>query len=532
MAPAKVDEDASPARKTPTPQQLDYYAAVANGTEHLAVSAVAGSSKTSSSVEAARSAGEDVGFVAFGKTIATELQERLGSAAQAMTLHSLGLRLLLKACTSMDGKPDPRKVTRHAEQLYPEFFREGTGKWAGRTFLKDEFEALPEVVAIMKQQTTGRQVEGWTRHIIRCCQRQGIELPSDPEEIMEAAQEVYRETLEDRTAVDFNDMVAMPVFLGLVKPQFRTLFVDEAQDLNAVQHALALGSGERFVVVGDPHQAIMGFAGADESSFDTLAGHLGALPAGCRQLPLTVSFRCPAAHGELARLLVPHFECREGAPDGVLADVPPSQLEKDAAPGDMVICRNNAPVVGLAYRLIQLGKPVMVRGRAIGDGLTSLVRKLKPLSVEELASKTRRWAERQIAKLQAQDADATSIQAVQDRAACLLHLAQSEDDIPSVLDLIDRLFSDASPDGKICLSSVHRSKGLESGRVWIYEPGLMAADGGQQALNLLYVALTRSKQELYLVDDTVHRKHATPEWVRRVAGGSRRRELTEETNDV
>jgi superfamily I DNA/RNA helicase len=79
------------------------------------------------------------------------------------------------------------------------------------------------------------------------------------------------------------------------------------------------------------------------------------------------------------------------------------------------------------------------------------------------------------------------------------------------------------PDDRIVLSSVHRAKGLEAERVWIYEPGIMPG-------NLLYVALTRSKSELYLVDHQVRRKTAFVDplaWVRHAAGGGNRFDLTE-----
>src|SRR5262245_45128870 len=118
-----VPPPASPERP-PTAQQVAIYDAIPQS-EHLAVNAVAGAGKTSTAIEAANRAGEDVGFVAFNKHAAAELAERLDGCVQAMTLHSLGLRTLLKRWPQLNAQLDPRKTERHARQLFPELFREG-----------------------------------------------------------------------------------------------------------------------------------------------------------------------------------------------------------------------------------------------------------------------------------------------------------------------------------------------------------------------------------------------------------------------
>jgi superfamily I DNA/RNA helicase len=78
------------------------------------------------------------------------------------------------------------------------------------------------------------------------------------------------------------------------------------------------------------------------------------------------------------------------------------------------------------------------------------------------------------------------------------------------------------------LSTIHRAKGLEADRVWFYEPGLCPSHAGDpQELNLLYVALTRAKKSLFFVDDTVRRRASVANWVRAVADGHSRHDLTD-----
>jgi DNA helicase-2/ATP-dependent DNA helicase PcrA len=85
------------------------------------------------------------------------------------------------------------------------------------------------------------------------------------------------ETLKKRRGViDFDDVLAHTIrdlrrdheFAAAVRWRFRHLLVDEAQDLNPLQHALVdlLRAGrDDLFLVGDPSQAIYGFNGADPS---------------------------------------------------------------------------------------------------------------------------------------------------------------------------------------------------------------------------------------------------------------------------
>lgn len=76
--------------------------------------------------------------------------------------------------------------------------------------------------------------------------------------------------------------------------------------------------------------------------------------------------------------------------------------------------------------------------------------------------------------------------------------------IIQLTDYINRLFSD--DDAPVTLCTVHKAKGLEADRGWIIEPNIMSASWKhqqdwqrEQEHNLLYVALTRAKQNLFIV---------------------------------
>jgi DNA helicase II / ATP-dependent DNA helicase PcrA len=84
----------------------------------------------------------------------------------------------------------------------------------------------------------------------------------------------YQTVKKRRGVIDFDDVLAHTIrdlrrdeeFADTVRWRFRHLLVDEAQDLNPLQHALVdlLRSGrDDLFLVGDPSQAIYGFNGAD-----------------------------------------------------------------------------------------------------------------------------------------------------------------------------------------------------------------------------------------------------------------------------
>jgi DNA helicase-2/ATP-dependent DNA helicase PcrA len=88
----------------------------------------------------------------------------------------------------------------------------------------------------------------------------------------------YESALEEARALDFDDLVALPVRMlderGEILRRYQTSFpfvsVDEYQDVNHAQYRmvrLLAPLGKHLCVIGDPHQAIYGFRGADSRYF-------------------------------------------------------------------------------------------------------------------------------------------------------------------------------------------------------------------------------------------------------------------------
>lgn len=509
FTPAVATAPPAPPVQTPTPQQAALYAAVADGTEHIAVEAVAGSGKTTSAVGAAQAARGRVGFVAFNKHIAAELQGRLGGRAKACTLHSLGFAAVRRAFPGV--ALDEQKPHRILERLRPRWM---TTTARGRVVWYEDGTATLALARLAKLTLA----DGGNESLTAIADYYGIDGAND--EVFGAVRELLARSAEQTAIIDYDDMVWLPVRLKLPVEQFDVLLVDEAQDLSAVQHGLVCraATGGRVIPIGDRRQAIYGFAGSDPQSLPRLVEQLGAPTGrGVRQCPLTVTFRCPRSHVALAQKIVPQIEAAPGAIDGWIDSIEPYELAGKVKPGDLVVSRINAPLVGLAFKLIRMGTPAMMLGRDIGKGLTRLIDELQATSTIDLIGRTRDWQEREILRLERRDAPESSIQGVVDRAECLIELASATDSVPWLRNQIESLFADAADSAKVVtLASVHRAKGSEADRVFIAAPDRMPLRfesrrrtgppkvrtwEHEQELNLIYVAVTRAKKELYFAGD-------------------------------
>lgn len=87
-----------------------------------------------------------------------------------------------------------------------------------------------------------------------------------------ALADMYQAAKRKRGVIDFDDLVVMAA--EVVTPGDGEVIVDEAQDLSTVQVAYveALAGNNAMTWVGDPHQAVFGFAGVDGGLFDRLDG--------------------------------------------------------------------------------------------------------------------------------------------------------------------------------------------------------------------------------------------------------------------
>jgi len=287
------------------------------------------------------------------------------------------------------------------------------------------------------------------------------------------------------------------------------VLIDEAQDTNATRRELALRmlhDKSRLVAVGDRHQAIYGFTGADAKALDMIGDAVNAA-----RMPLTTTFRCPKAVVQYAKTWVNHIEAHETAPEGLVRHAPIEDLYKEVKVGDAILCRFNAPLIKYVYQLIAKGIPARVEGREIGDGLKQLANRWKVKTIDALLEKLEEFKEREVEKLLAKD-QGKKAQDVADKVECLRIIinrvlakgAVTKPPQLAVIEEIDAIFGGDPDQPVVLLSSIHKSKGRE----WHKVIWLVTGPSGfarlpwelEQEDNLCYVASTRAKHELVLIE--------------------------------
>lgn len=492
----------------PSPLQQAIYDFIEHGTGSAVINAVAGSGKTTTIVHAARliPANATASFVAFNKAIATELGTKLPAHVRSQTLNAMGFGAWSRACS---GKVivDGMKTRKIMDSVVPELE------------LKTYNAALPRLIGLAKSVgivpagSNTKRFRGLTEDSDYSWQELvdfyelEIGTKGTSTRLIEIAREVLKESI--RTAervIDFDDQLYMPVISSSRFYQNDYLFVDEAQDVNMIQREMlrmALKKNGRLIAVGDPCQAIYGFRGADHNAIESIKNEFSAI-----ELPLSISYRCPTSVVKLAQKYVPHIMPSETALEGVVSR-PDKFTLTEFKSHDVVACRCTAPVVTLAYMLIRAKIPCFVMGREIGQGLVSIIDKMKATTVDELQDRLATHRTREVARLYAAKQD-NKAEALEDRLDTiemfLEELSETERTIPTLKNSISALFSDNMQASAVKLMTQHKSKGLEADRVFILNFYLnekfMAKVSNQQKqeFNLAYVAVTRAKQTLTFID--------------------------------
>lgn len=468
-----------------------------SGEGNLLVEAVAGSGKTRTIVEALKftNPNQAVAFVAFNSHIAKELKSRAPSHVYTATLHSLGFSAIRAAFGKVE--VDEYKLDKILYEFMPRPDRYAPQEEKSENKLRRGI--VSKLVGMAKATLVDATDES---AVTDMCDRYGIDLSDYRQEFIALLPDVLNRCMARTQVIDFDDMVWLPVALNLDCTKYDWLFVDECQDLNANQIALVLRSiapAGRVVCVGDRRQSLYGFRGADTEAVENIIAALNA-----KTMPLSICYRCPSSHLDMAREIVPQIEARPNAPEGTITTITEANLFGLVKLGDMLICRINAPLVPVAFELIRRGIKAVVRGRDIGKNLAQLADKLGGETMEDFYSRLAEYSSKEMQRLEYRNAPDSQVQALTDKVNTLYAVAQEVDHPSQIGRKIESIFSD-DVEG-IVLSSVHRAKGLEALRVFILRPELMPMVREKQQdwekvqeLNCKYVALTRSKSDLFLV---------------------------------
>lgn len=491
-----------PIMRTPSTYQKAILDWIVDGEGSAIVDAKAGSGKTSTlemiawQIKDSEPSASAV-FLAFNASISAVLTSRLPYLAP--TFHKLAGGAAFRFCKSTTGKNMPwnewldiNKVSAILDLLFPTD--------------KDAHAAVRKLVSIMKASVL--MPDASQDVLLDLMAHFAIESESErvtDDMVISMARDVLAANNKHLVTADFDDMLYFVEIFGIRLDTYDYVFVDESQDTNEVQRAILrrlMHRGSRLVAVGDPHQAIYGFRGASHDAMDLIASEFD-----CVTFPLSISYRCARSIVEHAQEYVPDILPRDNAPDGTVSTADVWCLT-DFLPSDIVLCRNTAPLVQIAYRMLARRIGVRIAGRDIGQGLVTLIRKLagKRGTLDTLMTRVEQYRETEVSKAMSSRLEGKA-QSIADKCDSIVTLVDSmtNDDtsrgIEGLVSIITELFDDKKR-GVITLSTVHKAKGTEADRVFILDSHLMPSKYARQEWqiiqesNLQYVAITRAMQTL------------------------------------
>ena len=518
---------------TPSKYQKDIFKFILEDDKNGLISAVAGSGKTTTLIKALEiiPEGKSVLFMAFNKSISDEISKRVpkNKFIDVKTVHSYG-NSLLSSYIETEIEPDKyrlvyknvinflsgkdldsiKKYNFDQEHIsYIEFIRNFTnGKDLYDTNFRNDVNKL---VNLSRLHFIDFDTFSIGISELKMIANQNSIESNDYE--CEVSWYISKLGMYDNKIIDYTDMVFLPNLFKFDVPKYDFVFIDECQDLNTCQRLLMLQAMKpetgRFIAVGDPKQSIYAFAGADSESYKKLR----QLP-NTKELPLSVTYRCGKEIINQVKhinpLIKPHTK------NGV-GEVLENFSYLDIKDGDMVLCRNTFPVVSLCINFLCKGRKAYIIGSDIGLSLKNMIKncekKTEKFSMENVISRLNHEVEKMIEKIKVKngisDREAsveTTIILFKEKIQIIQALSEDIDDPLIVMEKIDKIFSDKNQEG-ICLSNIHKSKGLESNRVFILHPELMPSKRAtleweiEQENNLIYVAYTRAKKTLGFITD-------------------------------
>lgn len=537
-----------------TEEQQKVFNFVKYDSNHGIIDAVAGSGKTTTIIDSANhiDPSKRILFCAFNNSIAREISTRFlqkgMTGVHVKTMHALGLDILksnLSGDFKLENDKYPKLVDQFLEQEssqdilrrlceindIPIDSQNKIDQYQLKGFRTTIKTTAYDACTKLRLTLTRFELEAFSnliKHYNIFNERKLASKFIDEEidlyfaivkEIVSKGNDLARRTF----LIDFADMLYLPFEWNLTPlTRFDLLFVDECQDLSKSQLAIALKYVKkegRILSVGDPHQSIYGFTGADIESFDQIKN----LPHTVK-LSLSKCFRCPDNVIELAQ----HFrsDISSFAPkEGFITKIQFDEVIQHVKPGNLIISRTKAPLQVLIFKMIDKSIVIEVHEDEVKEFMNDLrfLFAKEELSVssiyregndffEKVIERNVYFAEKKSNKFKSKEEkenflaeERRLIEAKIEFIKKQLSINPGIQNINALLKRIEQLISGGKDAVK--LSTIHRAKGLENETVFIldFDALPLYRDGQKewektQERNLKYVALTRTKKNLFLVN--------------------------------
>ncbi|MCR2061704.1 UvrD-helicase domain-containing protein [Campylobacter helveticus] len=284
--------------------------------------------------------------------------------------------------------------------------------------------------------------------------------------------------------------------LSKAKLEYDYILVDEAQDINGCVIDIVLNQEAKKVFIGDTYQSIYKFRGAINSL------ELLAKKPKSHTLYLTQSFRCPASIAKIANCYLKILNAPkdfQGTPKST----------KEVTKQQAIITRTNAKLFDIAIE--NLDKKLFLVGGVQSYNFDEL------LDIQNLLFKKQEFIKNPfIAKFKDLKELLTYIEETKEidlRQKIFVLFKYIHSDIKKLIKDIEKACVKNENKADLILSTGHKSKGLEWDNVELSDDFLnlkQTLDNDEfeitiakEELNLLYVAITRSKHSLSMSEDYV-----------------------------
>lgn len=532
-----------------------------NPNSNMYINAKAGCGKSFIATQLLKDVDRNSIYLAFNKSIAEEMKEKITNPkVKICTIHSLCNSILLynlsqKANNQTGGLGKNRNTSSKLDNLkiykilndifmqdkdinkdihkdYRFFLTENYVKLYNLVRLKvidldKGFEAKMKISEIVNEQ-------GLFFH-------ESYHKPA-PDETLTLIRQVDKKSLEmfeKEQVYDFTDMLY--ITLNKLRNKewevpgwnlYTNIVADESQDLSTIQLFLLKyikRKGGRYIFILDYRQAIYAFSGANSSSYQLIK----KLFAPIKEFELPINYRCAVSHLDLVNKLhkIGIKPC-DTAPIGKIERIGKSKCIELAQAGDYIVGRKNKWLLPVTLELIKKGKPVYIKDEGFVKEIERLIEKIKSDSIIDLERKILLKEKRLSEKLTNEkdnqqkeeqnpveiEVDAiTFTQDSEDKSgqmemfsAIKMLLASFKEKYTThsksqFLKYVQTMLNTTPSDNCVMITSIHCVKGLEANNVFVLNEGKAVIDGNmsaeqrQQEFNLSYVALTRAKENLYLV---------------------------------
>ena len=535
---------------------LDFF--LNNPQSNMLVNALAGSGKSTTACMLSEHSKTSDLYIAFNASVVEEFKKKIKNPkTKVMTMHSLAYSIMLynveqeskdsgekpkgfgsqrsKRTVSLDNFKPHKILDEEITKRYGRYI-----EFAKRVFLKDNYVNLYNLCRLtLTDMSSNKDVSRLINdHVLFLYYGdEGYSAPdiSEITSTLKILDTKSKQQFETQGVIDFTDMLWI-TFNKLKYDNwevpywalYTNIYCDEVQDFSNIQLnflKFIKRTKGRYVFIGDFHQAIYNFAGANAQAFNQIP----KMFAPVKTFDLPICYRCAKSH--LSRVNreygIPILPC-DDAPMGFVKTIDKNKISEYAKAGDMVISRKNKWIAEVVLDLARNGTPIFIEDKEMVGAIKRQILSSKCTSVGtlekflqkvisnynkklfEIVSKNAREGGHEEEHLEAVAEANSKI----DNTSFLLEILEgylenhaSSDSVSKFSNFIDKLLNTTPSPNCVRLCSIHKAKGLEATNVFVLNEAKINYDFRNskeqniQEKNLSYIATTRAKEGLYLVKE-------------------------------